>query len=482
MQVHMIGHASIFVETQNCKILMDPVLWDPHAEGIEDVCPKREVIHEQIPKFDLLILSHRHLDHFDIRSLAYLPKTVDVLIPKDKLLESCLRKLGYSQVYSLKDFSEVNLGSTHLLTTRSENRVPEYGIVFADESGVFWNQVDTVVSLDTIRFIKSRYPQIDFLLAGWQPMLETQYQNNQSLAFPYSEYNNLLEKISLIKPKAIAPGANGFKFINGSAWLNQVVFPVTREQFCRDISIVYPKIEKNVFALDPGDILAFKNGEFSYLKEMCQFVKKVEDDRDSLHFSPINAGVNIVDDNLDKYNLNEMTEVINEEIYLNLPKFIMENKDSLFMSHCRWQVVYQLEVVFPDSCSHWFFDFSEENIEARVGQNPLANFFTSITASSLYGLSKRIKGWDYAHLGGNCRSFKKIYVATRYGIIQPNEAQIEHPLYIRFPYKEVFESVRYQEVEKWRDDCEICSNSQDKNTSMLEMGNTLVRLAKKLNK
>lgn len=137
MEIHMIGHASIFVETQDCKILMDPVLWDTHSEGIEDVCPKREVNHERLPEFDLLIISHRHTDHFDIRSLAYLPKTVDVLIPKDKLLENCLRKLGYLHIYPLGDFSEVKIGSTSLLTTRSENRVPEYGMVFADPSGIF---------------------------------------------------------------------------------------------------------------------------------------------------------------------------------------------------------------------------------------------------------------------------------------------------------------------------------------------------------
>jgi len=137
MEIHMIGHASIFVETQDCKILIDPVLWGSFSEGIEDVCPRREVIHERLPEFDLLIISHRHLDHFDIRSLAYLPKTVDILISKDKLLETCLRKLGYSQIYPLEDFSKVKVGSTSLLTTRSENRVPEYGIVIADPSGVF---------------------------------------------------------------------------------------------------------------------------------------------------------------------------------------------------------------------------------------------------------------------------------------------------------------------------------------------------------
>jgi hypothetical protein len=479
MEIHMIGHASIFVETQDCKILMDPVLWDPHAEGIEDVCPKREVIHEQLPEFDLLIISHRHLDHFDIRSLAYLPKTVDVLIPKDKLLETCLRELGYSQVYQLSDFSEVKLGSTSLLTTRSENRVPEYGVVFADESGVFWNQVDTVVSLDTIRFIKSRYPQVDFLLATWQPMLEINYQNNWSLSFPYSAYNQLLEKINLIQPKAIAPGANGFKFINGSSWLNQIVFPVTREQFCKDVKTVYPEIGENVFAFDPGDIIAFKNSEFSHIKEMCQFVKKVEDDRKSLDFSPVNVGNNLTDDNSDNYDIEQMREAIKEEICLNLPKFIIEKKDSLFIEHCRWKVIYQLEIVFPDFCEQWFFDFSEENIQVQTGRNPLSNFFTSITASSIYGILKRIKGWDYAHMGGNYRNFKKVYIVTSHGIIQPQENSLGDPLMLKFPHKEIFESIRHWELKQWGQNNNASSTSNNRNTSMMRLGNHLVRAVKK---
>lgn len=52
MEIHMIGHASLFIKTKDCRILMDPVLWDPHQEGLFDICPKREVIHEQLPEFD----------------------------------------------------------------------------------------------------------------------------------------------------------------------------------------------------------------------------------------------------------------------------------------------------------------------------------------------------------------------------------------------------------------------------------------------
>ena len=81
MQVHLLGHASLFVETEDCKILIDPVLQDPFCEGLNESCPQRLITPENFPEYDFLVISHRHLDHFDLRSLAYLPKNVDVLIP-----------------------------------------------------------------------------------------------------------------------------------------------------------------------------------------------------------------------------------------------------------------------------------------------------------------------------------------------------------------------------------------------------------------
>jgi hypothetical protein len=476
MKIHLMGHASLFVETQDCRILMDPLLWDPHQEGLFDICPKREAILEKIPEFDVLIISHRHLDHFDIRSLASLPKNVDVLIPQDKLIEGCLRQLGYEQIYILKDFNEVKLGATRLLATRSENRVPEYGIIFADESGVCWNQVDTIVHLNTIRFVKHRFEKIDLLLAVWQPMLEVNYQTNQSLSFPYFVYSKMLENLNLIDPKAIAPGSNGFRCIDGSSWLNQIVFPVTIERFCHDVKKVCPNIGDNVFALDPGDIVRLDNGQVSQLKGQCEFIEKLADNRDSLDFSPVQAGNALVDRNPDNYDLDEMKEAITEEISTNLPDFINKHKDLLFIEHCRWQVIYQLEIVFPNFRSQWSFDFSEERIQAKAGRNPLANVFTSLTASNFYGILKRIKGWDYATLGGYYRHFQKVYIPTPHGIIKPDGEQIPDPLNLRFPYPKILESILQQELEKWKKPPESEAKPSKRKSVMMRIGNTLIRL------
>jgi hypothetical protein len=483
MEINMIGHASIFVKTKNCRILMDPVLWDPFYEGTNAIYPSREIIHEQLPEFDFLVISHKHTDHFDIRSLAYLPKTVDVLIPRDKLIETSLRKLGYSQIYPLKDFSEVKMGSTSLYTTRSENRVPEYGMVFADDSGVFWNQVDTRVSSTTISSILSRYSKIDFLLATWQPMLEINYQFNQALSFPYLFYNQLLYNISLIQPKAIAPGANGFKYVNGSSWLNQIVFPVTREQFCQDVRCVYPELEQNIFALDPGDILTFNDGEFRHFPGMCDYARKVRDDNTSLEFSPVKIGNDLKDDNPENLDIELMKQVIEEDLLYRWVEFINKNHESKFREHRKWKLMYQLEITFPDGCQKWVFDFSEDKIKPYKGYNPLTNYFSYITASSLYGLIKGTLGMDYTMAGGYYRTYQKVYSVTPFGIIYPESVGqvIADPLQLKFSELEQnpeSNRVLELEIEKWGGSNIDSSKSSNSKKPMIKMGDVLLKPTK----
>ncbi|MCF4965693.1 MBL fold metallo-hydrolase [Nostoc sp. CMAA1605] len=481
MKIQMIGHASLFVETQDCRIMIDPVLWDRFCESTNSICPQREMIYEQIPDFDVLVISHRHLDHFDIRSLAYLPKNVDVFIPKDKLIENCLRQLGYSHIYTLSDFSEVKIGSTTLLATRSENRVPEYGMVLADPSGVFWNQVDSLVNAKTISFVKSQYPTIDFLLASWQPMLETEYQHNQSFSFPFSGYSHILQLIGLIQPKAIAPGANGFKFIDGSAWLNKVVFPVTQEQFCHDIKRVCPATE-NIFALQPGDICAIENGKSTYLTAQSQFVKTVKDDREVLSFAPVTVNGEMIDSNPNNYAIDEMKQTIEEEVCVNLPKFFMEHKQDLFAEYFHWEVKYQLEIVFPDSSQTWYFDFTEDTIQCRTGSTPLANLFNLITASSFYAVLKSDKTWDYPGTGGYLRAFEKLYMVSTHGAMRPDIKSLNiSPLTMKFPHEEVFTKALNKQVDKWLKEYGNNQLSSKKESKIMKLGNAFILMFEQSN-
>ncbi|MCU1267471.1 MAG: hypothetical protein JWM21_3789 [Acidobacteria bacterium] len=348
----------------------------------------------------------------------------------------------------MKEFSEIKLGKTRICTTRSENNVPEFGVVFADSEGTFWNQVDTVVRPPIIDFLLARYSKIDFLLATWQHLMELSYQMNRPLSFPFDEYGKLLNNISLIKPGAMAPGANGFKYVNGSSWLNRVVFPVAREQFCSDAVKACPSLSGSVLTLDPGDVLQLNNGRPKSYPGSSKFVKMLRDDRDELDFLPVKIGDDLVDHNPDSEPLEDIRNTIFEELEAKLPAFLDQHRDA-FSEHRRWSVIYQLEVVFPDGSQKWFIDFSEETPKVHPGRNPQANVFALITASGLYALITGKKGWDYVMLGGYYRRYNKIYEVTPLGILQPEASLLIDLLELRFPYLQLLESFLSRETEKW---------------------------------
>jgi UDP-MurNAc hydroxylase len=448
MEIHLIGHASLFVRTSSCRILIDPVFWDPHFEDLADVYPQRLVLEDLVPEFDILIISHRHLDHFDVRTLSSLPKDVGVFIPQDSLMENCLRELGFNRVRMLPSFAEVSLGQAKLLTTRSEGSAKEFGILVADESGVVWNQIDTVVKSDTIAALLSRYPQIDLMLAMWQPMIELNYQTHQSLTFPFSEYTRLLYNISLISPKAVAPGANGFRYRGDASWLNRVVFPVSRERFCKDAKAACPSLKDAVLVLDPGDVVHVEPEGIEKVAGGCPFVRRVSQTIQSYDFSPVKIDDHLVDRNPDGYDLDSMRNVISEAISGDLPEFI-NSHPMTFLDHRKWEVIYELEVSLPDERRRWVIDFSEEPVRALPQSNPLANFFVYVTASALFGLIRQLKGWDYALLGGYYRTYQKIYQVTPHGLVRPQHCVFSDPLRQRFNYDKQLESVVSNEILRW---------------------------------
>jgi hypothetical protein len=445
MEFHMIGHASLFIRTKNLNVLMDPVLWDPHQEGLFDIYPHREVLHDRLPSFNLLVISHRHLDHFDLRSLASLPKNVPVLIPKDALMESYLRRLGFNKVTGLKDFSEVKIGATTLLTTRSENPVPEFGVVFADESGVFWNQVDSVVSPRTAETVLSFFPKIDFVLAAWQPMLETNFQTNSSLAFPLPRYSEVLYNIGLVAPRAVAPGANAFCCLGASSWLNSVVFPASRERFAADVVDACPSLRDRVYQLHPSDTVALSGGNVLHTPEGSDFVRRTGgDDAISLAFSPVEVDARLMDEgDTDAEAEAEIVRAVEHDLAAYI-----ENHAGEFALHAKWKVIYQLEVVLPHGRLAWTADFSVSPAQIRRGRDPKANLFTTITGNAFSGLIRRTLGWDYALLGGFCRRFRKLYAVTPAGVV-PGDSHIKDPLDMLYPYQELLTTILDKELERW---------------------------------
>jgi L-ascorbate metabolism protein UlaG (beta-lactamase superfamily) len=75
MRVTWIGHATVLVQTQGLNILTDPI-WSERASPFSFVGPKRVrapgVRFEDMPKIDLVLVSHNHYDHMDLPTLKRL--------------------------------------------------------------------------------------------------------------------------------------------------------------------------------------------------------------------------------------------------------------------------------------------------------------------------------------------------------------------------------------------------------------------------
>ncbi|HEY6916390.1 MAG TPA: MBL fold metallo-hydrolase [Allosphingosinicella sp.] len=75
MKVTWIGHATVLVQTAGLNILTDPI-WSDRASPFSFTGPKRVrapgVHFENLPKIDLVVVSHNHYDHMDLPTLKRL--------------------------------------------------------------------------------------------------------------------------------------------------------------------------------------------------------------------------------------------------------------------------------------------------------------------------------------------------------------------------------------------------------------------------
>jgi len=106
-----LGHSTVLIELDSVRILTDPILFDR-------VGPLRRVVTPVDPgayrAIDLVLLSHLHLDHFDVPSLRLLGPDVRLVVPTGagKLLEH----LGFSDVDEVAPGQRLEIGRSLTIT------------------------------------------------------------------------------------------------------------------------------------------------------------------------------------------------------------------------------------------------------------------------------------------------------------------------------------------------------------------------------
>lgn len=97
----VVGHATLLVQTQGLNILTDPV-WSVRVSPFENIGPTRirapGVRFEDLPKIDVVLVSHNHYDHLDIDTLERLWKRDRPLIVTSLGNGTIMRQRGIEAV------------------------------------------------------------------------------------------------------------------------------------------------------------------------------------------------------------------------------------------------------------------------------------------------------------------------------------------------------------------------------------------------
>ncbi|HET7505222.1 MAG TPA: MBL fold metallo-hydrolase [Kofleriaceae bacterium] len=431
MKVTLLGHASVFVELDAVSCLMDPVFQDPFEDTAVVSCPRRTIDLDAIPPVNLLFISHAHLDHFDIPSLAHIARTsrgCDVVCPKDHVIVYALERLGFTKIHPEEPRRHFKLGGYELLTTHSNvSNVIEMGIVLKDRSGTFWNQVDTVISPDTAKTTLEQIGSIDLLFAMYASQ-NFDFFASRGTGFPHRMHAMNLDNVMAIRPRLVVPGSAGFRFGGtGMDWCNAFLFPMSRERFIEDLARVAPDIEARL--ANPGDVFEIDGGTVRHHVAASPIARTIEDDTHHLRFDPTAEIPPLHDPNPAGFGTARLSDGV-EQCLDGFIRFVREacaSGDPVVDEYRGLGARYAIGVVFADGPERWLhlgFGRDALRLERSEGSCPPADAGHRIVASALTAWAAREK--SYFYLRAFSRQWSTLYSLSASGgvtVLEPRQPQ-----------------------------------------------------------
>ncbi|GJL77507.1 MAG: hypothetical protein NPINA01_04960 [Nitrospinaceae bacterium] len=458
MRTTLIGHATLLIQSKGTTLISDPVLFDLHWEELNVHCPSIDLDLDKIPQVDILNLSHRHQDHFDIRTLAYLAKNekilspdVVVLAPQDEILLDVLKELEFKDVRVVADFETIKIKNFTLTPTPSLNEqdyFPEHGLLVHDGEVTVWNQVDTIVVPKIIQYIHQLYGQVDLAHVRYLPLLEGNFTFHNALELPFEEYNSFLMVAAALRPKFAVPGSAGFRYKDEFDFLNRYSFPATQEQFLRDLREFCPEIASSTFY--PGDVAEIAPDEVKILRQESDFVRVAENDEHKVEFKPVMEVDPLRTLTTDASQREKEKQTVTDYIENKMVDLLIQNQN--VQTWVEWKTVYQLEVFGQNRSDIWSIDFGGEDAVIQKGSIGKINLYEGIGYSEFYKLIEKQTSWDFVGVAAQYRTFKNIYrVEKGSAECYPKDKRFPQPLMELFPSNKEMDREKYmKDVRRWK--------------------------------
>jgi len=417
MRITICGHAALLIETNDQRLLVDPVFAATLVDGTLTYHPARVLELGKLPEPTGLVVTHGHFDHFHPESLDQLARDLPVVCADDAGLIEALRGLGFRAIQPCRPWQTVELGRTGLVATPSAHEEPEFGLLVRDDTGSFWHMADAEVDSEVGHRIVREYGRVGAVSVKYQPVVRASmgYQRGRGTAFDKREVLGWLEAACACDPGFAFPYASGLCFAGRHAWFNRYAFPLRAEEAA---ALLRDRLGSDVraAALRPGDVLVITPDAPPRTHEQAaEFVRCV--DSPSVDWEPVDlttlAGV---DSTEDRVWLERELSTFLEGPLASWLQLSVDAADGIWARYRSAAVVWQL-AVHVAAGERWTYhvDFRGADVRPRPGPHPNANFFTHVSGLAVYEVLQRRKPGAIFWLTADVRSYEKIMRASTSG-------------------------------------------------------------------
>jgi len=243
-QVTYIGHATLLLEMDEVRILTDPLL----REQVFHLRRRSEPVNPSLYQaVDAVLISHLHLDHFDLPSLKMLGQGTQFIVPSGAA--SLLHKKGFTHIMEMQPGNKINVGSVSVEATPAKHhgKHPPFGpsadslgylmrgssrIYFAGDTDLFPEMIDLADDLDI-----ALLP-----VWGWGPNLGPGHMDPERAA----------EALTLLRPRIAIPIHWGTFYPLGLGWFRKQLLTEPPQLFYRYASENMPNVDVQI--LSPGSV------------------------------------------------------------------------------------------------------------------------------------------------------------------------------------------------------------------------------------
>lgn len=415
MDWHCLGHAMHLVEADGLRLLFDPLLDDVHHGGVFEVVPSRTIDAAAL-RADFIFISHRHPDHFDVKSLRTLA-TLDpdsVVITPDALVARVAERLGFRTVRLVPPSTRLELDTIRVVTTPSRaNLAPitpealEWGVAVTADGATVWNQVDTVFgSIDDVRATVRLFENLAVTFVPYCPLLEIEASMAGRIGFPFKAYAKLLELAATV-PGVVVPSSAGARHRAPFGAMNALVYPVDEARFLRDVGLLGAR------TLRPGRFAVSRDG----VEQVAEAPAAHRHD-----FKPL-AIPKLEDRNLDGRDERAMRAIVDTWVRGALPAALPQSHSFL------------LEVVFPSGAATWSFGGDDWDVRNEV------------CGSMLCDVIEGKRHWGDLLLAGTLRACTRAYDVGPRGLVRAKVPELF--VYSALSYAESVERAVDYELTCW---------------------------------